>query len=136
MILLRTGWTLIDPITSLLIVVIILVGTWGLFRDSLNLALDAVPEGIELNAVKSWLENLPEVSALHHLHVWGLSTTETACTAHVVKHEPQLDDQLLKQIAHELHERFGIEHTTIQFECCDGPDCPTEHETRAHAGHE
>ncbi|MEP6974032.1 MAG: hypothetical protein ABI897_01080, partial [Spartobacteria bacterium] len=64
----------------------------------------------------------------HHLHVWGLSTTETACTAHVVKREPQLDDRLLKQIAHELHERFGIEHTTIQFELCVDSDCPTEHD--------
>ncbi|MGI8431642.1 MAG: cation diffusion facilitator family transporter [Chthoniobacterales bacterium] len=128
LILLRTGWTLVDPITSLLIVVIILVGTWGLFRDSLNLALDAVPAGIELNAVKSWLENLPEVSALHHLHVWGLSTTEAACTAHVVKRDPNLDDELLRKIAAGLHDHFGIEHTTVQFESCHGPDCPMESE--------
>ena len=62
-----------------------------------------------------------------------MSTTETACTAHVVKHEPELDDHLLKTIAHELHERFGIEHTTIQFERRDADDCPTEHETHMHA---
>jgi cobalt-zinc-cadmium efflux system protein len=130
-IILRTGWSLIDPISSLVIVAIILVGTWGLLRDSIGLVLDAVPRGIDPGAVQLFLEQLPGVAAIHHLHVWGLSTTETACTAHVVKREPQLDDQLLKQIAHELHERFGIEHTTIQFECCDGPDCPTEHETHA-----
>jgi len=130
-VILATGWSLLDPISSLVIVVIILVTTWGLLRDSTNLVLDAVPRGIDPGAVKSFLEALPGVAAIHHLHVWGLSTTETACTAHVVKREPQLDDQLLKQIAHELHDRFGIEHTTIQFECCDAPDCPTEHEEHA-----
>ncbi|MEO8440092.1 MAG: cation diffusion facilitator family transporter [Spartobacteria bacterium] len=128
---LQTGWSLIDPISSLLIVVIILIGTWGLLRDSINLVLDAVPRGIDPGAVQTFLEALPGVEGIHHLHVWGLSTTETACTAHVVKREPQLDDQLLKTIAHELHERFGIEHTTIQFELCEGEDCPTEHETHA-----
>ena len=115
-VILRTGWSLLDPIISLVIVAVILVGTWGLLRDSINLVLDAVPRGIDPGAVKTFLEQLPGVAEIHHLHVWGLSTTETACTAHVVKYEPQLDDQLLKKIAHELHERFGIEHTTIQFE--------------------
>jgi cobalt-zinc-cadmium efflux system protein len=128
----QTGWSLIDPISSLVIVVIILIGTWGLLRDSVNLVLDAVPRGIDPAAVKSFLEQLPGVAAIHHLHVWGLSTTETACTAHVVKREPQLDDKLLKTIAHELHERFGIEHTTIQFELCVGEDCPTKHDEHKH----
>ena len=132
-VILRTGWLLLDPISSLVIVVIILIGTWGLLRDSVGLALDAVPRGIDPGAVKSFLEQLPGVAEIHHLHVWGLSTTETACTAHVVKREPQLDDQLLKSIAHELHQRFGIEHTTIQFECAGGLDCPTEHEPETHA---
>jgi cobalt-zinc-cadmium efflux system protein len=132
-VILYTGWMLIDPISSLAIVAIILLATWGLLRDSISLVLDAVPRGIDSVAVQNFLEQLPGVAAIHHLHVWGLSTTETACTAHVVKREPQLDDDLLKQIAHELQERFGIEHTTIQFERCDGPDCPTEHETHAHA---
>jgi cobalt-zinc-cadmium efflux system protein len=132
-VILRTGFSLLDPIISLVIVAVILVGTWGLLRDSINLVLDAVPRGIDPGAVKSFLEQLPGVAEIHHLHVWGLSTTETACTAHVVKYEPQLDDQLLKKIAHELHDRFGIEHTTIQFECCDGPDCPTEPGTHATA---
>ncbi|MDQ3546850.1 MAG: cation diffusion facilitator family transporter [Verrucomicrobiota bacterium] len=128
----QTGWSLIDPISSLVIVVIILIGTWGLLRDSVNLVLDAVPRGIDPAAVKDFLEQLPGVAAIHHLHVWGLSTTETACTAHVVKREPQLDDKLLKTIAHELHERFGIEHTTIQFELCVGEDCPTKHDEHKH----
>ena len=133
-VILRTGWSLLDPISSLVIVLIILVSTWGLLRDSVSLALDAVPRGIDPGAVKNFLEQLPGVAEIHHLHVWGLSTTETACTAHVVKREPQLDDQLLKSIAYELHERFGIEHTTIQFETAGGPDCPTEHE-REHETH-
>ena len=130
-IILQTGWSLVDPVSSLVIVAIILVGTWGLLRDSINLVLDAVPRGIDPGAVEDFLEQLPGVAEIHHLHVWGLSTTETACTAHVVKCEPQLDDELLKTIAHELHERFGIEHTTIQFERYTGADCPTEHETHA-----
>ena len=128
LVILATGWWLLDPIVSLVIVVIILLSTWGLFRDSLNLALDAVPEGIDLEAVKNYLEGLPEVAQLHHLHVWGLSTTEAACTAHIVKRDPQLDDRLLRRIADGLHERFGIEHTTVQFEACLGPDCPMEPE--------
>ncbi|MGH8092138.1 MAG: cation diffusion facilitator family transporter [Chthoniobacterales bacterium] len=129
----ETGWSLLDPISSLVIVAIILIGTWGLLRDSISLVLDAVPPGIDPGAVKDFLEALPGVAAIHHLHVWGLSTTETACTAHVVKREPLLDDELLKRIAHELHDRFGIEHSTIQFERCDGPECPTDHETHAPA---
>jgi cobalt-zinc-cadmium efflux system protein len=128
-VILRTGWALIDPISSLVIVAIILLGTWRLFRDSLNLALDAVPEGIDLGAVRAWLEELPEVAALHHLHVWGLSTTEAACTAHIVKRDPNLDDALLRKIADGLHDRFGIEHTTVQFESCHAPDCPMEEGT-------
>ena len=67
-----------------------------------------------------------EIAEIHHLHVWGLSTTECACTAHLVKHEPNLDDKLLQRIAAQLHDRFGIEHSTIQFESSRGPACPTE----------
>lgn len=130
-IILRTGWSLLDPMSSLAIVAIILISTWGLLRDSINLVLDAVPRGIDPGAVKAFLEQLPGVAEIHHLHVWGLSTTETACTAHVVKHEPELDDRLLKTIACELHQRFGIEHTTIQFERRDADDCPTEHEAHS-----
>ena len=134
-IILKTGWSLVDPISSLVIVAIILIGTWGLLRDSINLVLDAVPRGIDPAAVEDFLEQLPGVAEIHHLHVWGLSTTETACTAHVVKREPELDDELLKTIAHELHERFGIEHTTIQFERRAGRRLP--HRTRdSHVAHE
>ncbi len=132
-VILRTGWELLDPISSLVIVTLILITTWGLLRDSINLSLDAVPRGIDPGAVQDFLEQLPGVAEIHHLHVWGLSTTETACTAHVVKREPLLDDELLKRISRELHDRFQIAHTTIQFECCDPPDCPTEHDAHAHS---
>jgi cobalt-zinc-cadmium efflux system protein len=131
-VILRTGWELLDPISSLAIVTLILITTWGLLRDSINLSLDAVPRGIDPEAVQDFLEQLPGVAEIHHLHVWGLSTTETACTAHVVKREPLLDDELLKRISRELHDRFQIAHTTIQFECCDPPDCPTEHDPHNH----
>jgi cobalt-zinc-cadmium efflux system protein len=135
LLILRTGWQLIDPIGGLTIVAIILFGTWGLLRDALNLSLDAVPRNVDLAAVRLWLEGLPEVAALHHLHVWGLSTTEVACTAHVVKRAPDLDDELLRRIADGLHDRFGIEHATVQFESCRAPDCPMETETAPEARH-
>jgi cation diffusion facilitator family transporter len=82
---LYTGWTWLDPIVSLMIVALIVYGTWGLLRDSVNLALDAVPQGIDMNAVKEYLANLPTCADVHDLHVWGMSTTETALTAHVWK---------------------------------------------------
>jgi cobalt-zinc-cadmium efflux system protein len=116
---LYTGWTWLDPIVSLLIVALIIYGTWGLLRDSVNLALDAVPQGIDMNAVKEYLANLPTCADVHDLHVWGMSTTETALTAHVVLEKAACDDGLLAKIAHELHDKFGIEHTTLQVEFGD-----------------
>ncbi len=116
---LYTGWTWLDPIVSLLIVALIVYGTWGLLRDSVNLALDAVPQGIDMNAVKEYLANLPTCADVHDLHVWGMSTTETALTAHVVLEKAACDDGLLAKIANELHDKFGIEHTTLQIEFGD-----------------
>jgi cobalt-zinc-cadmium efflux system protein len=84
--------------------------------DSVNLALDAVPEGIEVPQVRKYLESLPDVSEVHDLHIWAMSTTETALTAHLVRGVPRCDDALLAQASHELHEQFGIEHITLQFE--------------------
>ena len=111
-----TGWLWIDPVVSLIIVVVIALGTWGLLRASFNLALDAVPEGIDPAAVKSYLAKLPGVEAVHDLHIWGMSTTETALTAHLIKPDASIDDALLARACRELHDQFGIAHATIQFE--------------------
>ncbi|MCL5099196.1 MAG: cation diffusion facilitator family transporter [Candidatus Omnitrophica bacterium] len=114
-----TGYLWLDPAVSLAIVFAIAIGTWGLLRESLNLALDAVPSGIDLPAVRSYLENLPSVSAVHDLHIWGMSTTETALTAHLIRKEPRTDDALLAKAARELNEKFQIVHVTLQFETGD-----------------
>lgn len=111
-----TGWQWLDPAVSILIGVVIVWGTWGLLRDSVNLALDAVPPGIDPEAVAKYLTALPGVRALHDLHIWGMSTTETALTAHLVMPEPPADDHFLHEICHEMHERFEIGHVTIQIE--------------------
>jgi len=111
-----TGLLWVDPAMSLVIVVVIAFGTWGLLRDSVNLALDAVPRGIDPAQVQDYLDQLPGIAAVHDLHIWGLSTTQSALTAHLVKPDGRLDDGLLKEVCEELHQRFGIEHVTVQFE--------------------
>ena len=111
-----TGWLWIDPAVSLVIAVDITVGTWGLLRESTNLALDAVPEGIDPDEVRDYLRALPGVEQVHDLHIWAMSTTETALTVHLVKPDAEIDDALLARICRELHDRFGIEHATVQFE--------------------
>lgn len=118
-----TGWLWLDSATSLAIVAIIFIGTWGLLRESLDLALDAVPQGIEMRQIDRYLRTLPGVNDVHDLHVWALSTTEPALTAHLVTAPTTGPDALLHQVTHDLHERFGIEHTTIQVEhrTCDAP---------------
>ena len=115
----ETGWFWLDPFVSLVIVALIVYGTWGLLRDSVNLALDAVPEGIDMKGVKEYLAGLPTCVDVHDLHVWGMSTTETALTAHVVMAQAVCDDALLAKAANELHHKFGIEHTTLQIEFGD-----------------
>jgi cobalt-zinc-cadmium efflux system protein len=116
---LSTGWLWLDPVVGLIIVALIVYGTWGLLRDSLNLALDAVPAGIDMNDVKEYLSGLPTCVDVHDLHVWGMSTTETALTAHVVMAQTICDDALLAKITNELHQKFGIEHATLQVEFGD-----------------
>lgn len=113
---LATGRLWIDPVTSLLIVGIILVSTWDLLHESMNLALDAVPESIDPAAVRDYLSSLPGVTEIHDLHIWGLSTTEIALTAHLVKPEPKDDDLLITEARKALHDRFGIRHITLQWE--------------------
>lgn len=126
-VILYTGWVLVDPIASLLINAVIIWGTWSLLRDSLKMALDIVPEGVDPVAVHDYLAAQPGVSAVHDLHIWSLSTTETALTVHLVKPDGVIDDSLLCRMKDELHERFHIEHITVQCECGD-PAHPCEQE--------
>jgi cobalt-zinc-cadmium efflux system protein len=111
-----TGWQWIDPVVSLVIAAVIVWGTWGLLRDSLNLALHAVPAGIEMREVRKYLASLPHVTAVHDLHVWPMSTTETALTAHLVRDVDDCDCSLLVQAAKDLRDLFQIHHSTLQFE--------------------
>ncbi|HEY5707498.1 MAG TPA: cation diffusion facilitator family transporter [Terrimicrobiaceae bacterium] len=115
-VILFTGWRWLDPLVSLLVGLVILLSTWELFTDSLNLSLDAVPEGVDPRAVHAYLAGLPGIAGIHHLHIWALSTTEVALTAHLVKKTAVLDDALLTRIREDLLHRYGIEHPTIQFE--------------------
>lgn len=123
----RTGATWIDPAVSLAVAVVILAGTWSLLRESLDLAMDAVPRGIDVEAVRGHLESLPGVDTVHDLHVWGLSTTEAALTAHLVMPDAPCDDDFHRGLARDLHDRFGIEHVTVQIERC-GDGCAQEPE--------
>ncbi len=115
-VILWTGWLWLDPAISLVISAVIVAGTWGLLRDSVNLALDAVPPGVDQERVSAFLRDLPGVAEVHDLHIWGMSTTETALTAHLVRPGAQLDDELLHHAAEELKEHFGIGHATFQVE--------------------
>ncbi len=110
------GWTWIDPLVSLAIVAAILFSTWGLLCESVNLALDAVPREIDPALVREYLKSLPGISDVHDLHIWGMSTTETALTVHLVKPDGRIDDVFLAEVEHTLHDRFGIMHPTIQLE--------------------
>lgn len=121
-----SGWQWLDPLVSLVIAIVIFIGTWGLLRESLNLSLDAVPNGIEIDKLNSYLKNLPTVLEVHDLHVWGMSTTEPALTVHLVRSDIADNDHLLQKLNKELHDQFGIEHTTIQiekgtFDCSQAP---------------
>lgn len=116
LVIMLSGWTWIDPVLSLAIVVVIVAGTWGLLKDSTNLALGAVPGNIDPEEVAHYLKGLSGVAALHDLHIWAMSTTETALTAHLVREASNESDTFLHDVAHELRHRFSIHHTTIQIE--------------------
>lgn len=115
-----TGYVLIDPIISLVIAAIIIASTWSMLRESLNLALDGVPDGIDIDSLKADIERLPHVKSIHHIHVWALSTTLNAMTAHAVIDSRDNEDVTLAAIK-KLASKAGIKHPTIQFETtpCD-----------------
>ena len=111
-----TGAVWIDPAVSLLIVLVIAWGTWGLLKDSVKMSLLAVPRGISESAVRGYLTGLPGVEAVHDLHIWPMSTTETALTAHLVMPGGHPGDAFLREIAEELEHHHRIGHTTVQVE--------------------
>ncbi len=114
-----THWLWLDPLVSLVLVAVVVVGTWQLLKDSVNLALDGVPAGIELRAVKNYLIECPGVLKIHDLHIWAMSTTETALTVHLVMPEGFPGDAFLWEVCQELEHHFGIRHSTIQVEIGD-----------------
>ncbi len=114
-----TGWLWLDPAVSLVVSGVIVIGTWGLVKSAIGLALDAVPEGVDAAAVRTHLLGTPGVTGLHDLHIWGMSTTETALTCHLVMPDGHPGDATLNAITQQLHHRFGIHHATIQIELAD-----------------
>ena len=110
------GWNWVDPVISLFIAAAIFFSTWGLLRDSLNLAVDAVPRNVDPRAVREYLTGLPGVNTIHDLHIWPMSTTDTALTAHMVMDEFPDTDEFLAEVAEVLEHRFSIKHPTIQME--------------------
>jgi cobalt-zinc-cadmium efflux system protein len=110
-----TGWLWVDPAISLCIAAVVLASGWGLAKDSVNLALDGVPKGIELAEVKIYLSQLQGVTEVHDLHIWAMSTNETALTAHLVR-PGGYEDSFLHGVCEELSHRFNIQHATLQIE--------------------
>jgi cobalt-zinc-cadmium efflux system protein len=117
-----TGLLWIDPAVSLIVSAVIVYGTWDLVRQSLRLALDAVPQGVDAAAVRAHLLAVPGVTALHDLHIWGMSTTETALTCHLVMPGGHPGDQALSVVARELEDHFHVHHTTLQIELGDSAE--------------
>jgi cobalt-zinc-cadmium efflux system protein len=114
-----TGWLWLDPLTSIALAAAIFLSSWRLMSDAMNMALDAVPPGVDPVAVHSYLAALPGVTEVHDLHIWAMSTTETALTVHLVRPDGKTDDAFMMETAHDLGRRFGIHHSTIQVEMGD-----------------
>jgi cobalt-zinc-cadmium efflux system protein len=117
-----TNWLWLDPAVSLIVSAVIVFGTWGLLKSAIGLALDAVPEGLDAAAVRAHLLALSGVAGLHDLHIWGMSTTETALTCHLIMPGGHPGDAALNAMAQQLHHRFGIQHATIQIELADSDE--------------
>ncbi|WP_395390791.1 cation diffusion facilitator family transporter [Novosphingobium sp. BL-8A] len=123
-----TGWAMVDPLASLIITAVIAWSSWSLLRESLRMGMMAVPESIDIAAVRRFLEDRPGVARVHDLHVWPMSTTETALTAHLVMPQGQPGDAFLHDLAHDLEHNFKIGHPTIQIETEDDAVCALESE--------
>jgi cobalt-zinc-cadmium efflux system protein len=120
---LATGWLWVDPAVSLVICAVILWSTWGLLTNSVRMSLDAVPAALDPSAVRGYLEQCVGVARIHDLHIWSISTTETALTCHVVMPGGHPGDAFLMQAAHELQHRFSIGHVTLQIETSEDTAC-------------
>jgi cobalt-zinc-cadmium efflux system protein len=118
---LATGWLWLDPAVSIVLAVAILAGTWSLMRQSLDLMLDAVPAGIDPEQVKAYLGTLPGVVEVHDLHIWAMSTTETALTAHIVMPGEVQRPGFLTEVCKALHLKFAIQHSTLQIDLEEAP---------------
>lgn len=128
------GWAWLDPLTALLIGVVIAIGTFGLLRDSFNAAMDAVPSSIDQAQVQAFLAGQPGVQAVHHLHIWPLGAGEIALTAHLVRPEGEDHDAFIDATLHALDHRFGINHATLQIE--RGSQCGHDlHDAAPHHSH-
>lgn len=120
---LATGWMIVDPIVALMIVAAVAWSSFGLFKSAVHLSMAGVPESIEIADVDRWLRSQPGVEDVHDLHVWPLSTTSVALTAHLVMPGGDSSDTYLDALASGIEHRFGIGHSTLQVERGDGPDC-------------
>ena len=125
-IILKTGLTWIDPVTSLVIVVVIAASTWGLLRDSVNMSLQAAPPGFDPDEIGGFLRGQDGVEEIHDLHVWPMSTTETALTVHLLVPGGYPGDAYTARVAASLKDRFGIDHATIQIETDPATPCDLE----------
>jgi cobalt-zinc-cadmium efflux system protein len=135
-------WYLLDPVISLVIVVVIVIGTWGLLRNSLRLVLSAVPAHIDAAAIDAYLCQLEGVTDIHDLHIWGLSTTENALTVHLVMPNGHPGDTFMDEIVQTLKEQYSVHHCTLQIElgttqhaCSLSVTKPVQHRHRHHHHH-
>jgi cobalt-zinc-cadmium efflux system protein len=119
-----TGWSWLDPLASILVVSVIVIGTWGLLRESIDLAMDAAPEGADPARIREFLLDGAGVTDVHDLHIWAMSTTETALTAHLVRPSDDGEDRFLAGLTRSLQERFGMGHVTLQIERNRADHCP------------
>jgi cobalt-zinc-cadmium efflux system protein len=126
---LKLGWRWLDPALAAAVAVLVAASSWGLLRASFGQAMDAVPEHLNLDEVRDFLQSVPGVQAVHHLHIWPIGAAEIALTAHVVRTEVEGHDAFLDQVARDLETRFGINHATLQVEL--GPGCTHDHDDHA-----